>query len=101
MMSWMDTPKSDLIMALEHFWNGWASARDDVILIVCSSVTSWMINKVIHNKGGLYNRLTGKIHLEPFSLSECEQYAQASGFSMTRYQIMEANNVILFLTFKF
>jgi AAA+ ATPase superfamily predicted ATPase len=37
-LSWMDTKNSDLIVALENFWNGWASARNDVILIVSSSV---------------------------------------------------------------
>ena len=48
--SWMDTSKSDLIKALEYFWNSWASAQNDVLLIVCSSATSWMLSKVIHNK---------------------------------------------------
>ena len=33
-LSWMDTPKSKLIMALEHFWNGWASGRQDIVLII-------------------------------------------------------------------
>ena len=60
-LSWMDTPKSNLIMALESFWNGWASGRKDIVLIICSSVTSWMINKIIHDKGGLYHRLTDRI----------------------------------------
>ena len=50
-LSWMDTKGSDFIMALEGFWNGWASARTDILLIVCGSVTSWMLNKIIHNKG--------------------------------------------------
>lgn len=88
-LSWMDSQKSDLIMALEHFWNGWASSRRDIVLIVCSSVTSWMINKIIHNKGGLYNRLTGRIFLKPFSLAECEMYSESENLAFTRYQIME------------
>ncbi|MDO4197835.1 MAG: ATP-binding protein [Erysipelotrichaceae bacterium] len=93
-LSWMDTPRSDLIMALEHFWNSWASARKDILLIVCSSVTSWMINKIIHNKGGLYNRLTYRIHLEPFTLHECELYVEKSHLEMSRYNIMEAYMII-------
>lgn len=93
-LSWLDTPKSDLMMALESFWNGWASARKDVILIVCSSVTSWMLNKVIHNKGGLYNRLTERIFLEPFSLKQCEEYVKAFGLIMTRYEIIEAYMIL-------
>jgi AAA+ ATPase superfamily predicted ATPase len=93
-LSWLDTPKSDLIMALESFWNGWASARKDVVLIVCSSVTSWMLNKVIHNKGGLYNRLTERIFLEPFSLKQCEEYVEKNGLIMTRYEIIETYMIL-------
>ena len=88
-LSWMDTPKSDLMPALENFWNGFASARRDVVLIICASATSWIISKVIHNKGGLYNRLTEQIHLDAFSLCECEEYVNSAGLSMNREQILQ------------
>ena len=88
-VSWMDTHGSDFIMALEGFWNGWASARTDILLIVCGSVTSWMLNKIIHNKGGLYNRLSCRIHLQPFSLKECEAYIRSRNIIMNRHQILE------------
>ncbi|MBQ2543052.1 MAG: ATP-binding protein, partial [Bacteroidales bacterium] len=57
-LPWMDTPNSNFIRALDHFWNGWASARKDIIVIVCGSATSWITNKIIMNYGGLHNRLT-------------------------------------------
>ena len=88
-LSWMDTKNSDLIKALENFWNGWASARNDIVLIVCASATSWMLSKVIHSKGGLYNRLTDQIHLKAFSLAECEDYVKEKGLSLNRNQILE------------
>lgn len=88
-LSWMDTPKSDFIKALEHFWNGWASARTDVVLIVCTSATSWMLSNIIHNKGGLYNRLTEQIHLQTFNLSECEEFVREKGIAFTRMQILQ------------
>ncbi len=88
-LSWMDTKNSDLIRALENFWNGWASARKDIILIVCASATSWMMSKVIHNKGGLYNRLTEQIALSGFSLAECEEYVKHLGLALTREQILQ------------
>jgi hypothetical protein len=50
----MDTLRSGFITALEHFWNGWACKRKDIVLIVCGSVSSWIINKLINNHGGLY-----------------------------------------------
>ena len=93
-LSWMDTPKSDLLAAMENFWNGWASGRKDIVLIICSSVTSWMMKKVIHNKGGLYHRLTRRILLEPFTLYECECYASCAGLGFSRLQILEAYMIL-------
>ena len=88
-LSWMDTQKSDLMVALENFWNGFASARKDIVLIVCASATSWMLSKIVHNKGGLYNRLTEQLNLQSFSLKECEEYVQAAGLAFNRNQILQ------------
>ncbi len=88
-LSWMDTAKSDMMRSLESFWNGWASFRDDIVLIVCASATSWMLKKIIHNKGGLYNRLTEQIHLGQFTLKECEEYFNVNGLIVNRIQILE------------
>lgn len=88
-MPWMDTPKSGFVPALENFWNGWASARKDVMLVVCGSATSWIIDKVLRNKGGLHDRVTWQISLEPFTLKECELYAQSRGLDYTRRMVIE------------
>lgn len=93
-LSYLDTKGSRFIQALEHFWNGWASARSDILLIVCGSATSWIINKVIKDKGGLHNRVTGRLSLKPFSLKECEEYVLSRGIVMTRYQIAEMYMVL-------
>lgn len=89
-LPWMDAPKSSFMAAFENFWNGWASARNDILLIVCGSATSWMVKKILKNRGGLYNRLNNQIHLQPFSLHECELYARNNGLPMERAEIMEA-----------
>ncbi|GHV66164.1 ATPase [Bacteroidia bacterium] len=86
---WMDTPRSEFLAAFEHFWNAWASARKDVVLIVCGSATSWIINNLINNHGGLHNRLTASIFLKPFTLLECEKYLKAKKISTSRMQVAE------------
>ena len=86
-LPWMDTPRSGFISALEHFWNTWASSRRDVVLIVCGSATSWMMDKLINSHGGLHNRLTQRIFLEPFTLCETEQFLKWKGFMLSRYDI--------------
>lgn len=87
-LPWMDTPRSGFLSAFEHFWNGWASARRDILLIVCGSATSWIINKVINDHGGLHNRVTCEIALQPFTLKECERFVRCRSMEMSRYQIL-------------
>ena len=89
-LPWMDTPKSNFVSALENFWNAWASARSDILLIVCGSASSWILSKIVNNHGGLHNRLTDRIHLKPFNLAECEALARERGLAMPRAHILEA-----------
>lgn len=90
-LSWLDTPKSNFVSALEHFWNGWATARNekDIVLIVCGSATSWLINKIVRNRGGLHNRLTMKIYVQPFTLEECQQYAEHLRLEFSKRDLLE------------
>ena len=95
-LSWMDTRGSEMVSALESFWNGWVSARKekDVILIVCASATYWMVNNIVNAKGGLHNRLTGQIFLKPFTLKECEEYIASKNIILNRYQILQCYMVM-------
>jgi len=89
-MPWMETHKSGFVSALEWFWNSFASAQKDIILIVCGSASSWIMNKIIKNRGGLHNRVTKQIYLKPFNLRECEQLFIENGISLNRHQILES-----------
>jgi len=88
-ISWIDTPRSGFLTALELFWNGWACSRSDIMLIVCGSATSWMMNKLINNHDGLHNRLTANINLQPFNLHETELYLQSQNCDYSRHDIAE------------
>jgi uncharacterized protein len=88
-LPWFDTPNSKFMRALEHFWNSWASARKDVLLIVCGSAASWMINKLINNKGGLHNRVTLRLKIEPFTLKECKEFVKFKKMNLDHYQIIQ------------
>jgi AAA+ ATPase superfamily predicted ATPase len=88
-LPWMDSQKSGFVQALELFWNKWASARNDIFLIVCGSAASWLFDKVINSHGGLHNRVTQQIHLKPFTLSECEEFFKEKKVTLSRKQIAE------------
>ena len=93
-LPWMDTQASNFVAALEHFWNAYASARKDVLLVVCGSATSWIVDKILHNHGGLHNRFNLKINLRQFSLHECEQYAKSRKLGMQHRQLLECYMVM-------
>ena len=85
---WLDTRRSGFMGAFEFFWNNFASARKDLLFIICGSAASWMSKKLFKNRGGLHNRVTGRIHLAPLTLCECEAYLDARGSGYERYDIV-------------
>ncbi len=89
-LPWMDAPRSSFLSELEAFWNGWASARKDIVFVVCGSATAWMVKKILKNKGGLHNRLSHRIALQPFDLELCEKMAEAQHLALSRMQVLEA-----------
>ncbi len=89
-MPWLDSGnESNFLPAFEWFWNDYVSTRDNIIFIVCGSATSWMVDNIANNKGGLFNRQTCRLYLEPFTLGEVEEYLQSRGFMWAKYDIAE------------
>jgi len=87
-LPWIDTRNSKFLSGLEYFWNSWASARSDILLIACGSAASWMIKNLLNNRSGLHNRVTDRMKLEPFTLAETETYLQSKNINYDRYQII-------------
>lgn len=86
---WLDGRKSGFLSAFEHFWNTWASRQSNLLVVICGSAASWMIRNIVNNKGGLHNRITQKIRLLPFTLSETEAYLKSLGCKLDRYQVLQ------------
>ena len=93
-MPWLDTQRSGFLPAFEWFWNGWGASQDNLVMIVCGSATSWMVEHIAENKGGLFSRQTCRIFLKPFSLRETEQYLESRGINWDRYHIAETYMVL-------
>ena len=88
-MPWLDTPRSQFKQALDLFWNSYGSQDPDLLLIACGSATSWVIRNLLRDHGGLHNRVTSRIHLQPFTLAECEAYYRGYDIAFTRLQMLE------------
>ncbi len=86
-MPWLATHKSGFLKGLSYFWNSWAS-QQNIVVVICGSSASWMIRKVLRDKGGLHNRVTQRIRLKPFTLAETEEYLHSRGISLDRYHLL-------------
>jgi hypothetical protein len=88
-LPWLATPRSGFLQDLDYFWNRYLSDDPRIILVVCGSAASWMIKKVVNNKGGLHGRLTAEIRLLPFDLKETEEFLKLQGIVLNRKAIID------------
>lgn len=86
---WLHTPRSGFKEAFESFWNMWASKKKNIVVVVCGSAAAWMIKNIVKNRGGLHNRITRRIRLMPFTLSEAEAFLKSRKIKLNRYQIIQ------------
>lgn len=86
---WLSSAKSGFLPAFEFFWNAWGSKQKNLIVVICGSAASWMIQKVVNNKGGLHNRITKKIRLIPFTLVETRKFLNHNLINLDDYQITQ------------
>ncbi|MEL7163528.1 MAG: ATP-binding protein, partial [Bacteroidota bacterium] len=87
-LSWLATPEKNFLDYLAHFWNDWAH-RQNLVLILCGSVSSWIINRVINDKGGLHNRVSRYLHLKPFTCAETAAFLRAKNIRFPPRQVFQ------------
>ena len=93
-LPWLDTPRSGFMTAFEGFWNTWGCHRENLMVVVCGSANSWILNKLINNHGGMYNRVTYEIKLEPFSLKECNDFYKSREIKLSKYDIVQSYMIL-------
>lgn len=86
---WLATAKSKFLMAFEHFWNHYCTKRTDLVVVICGSAASYMIQNIVRNKGGLHNRITRQIRLLPFSLLETDLFLKSKNIRYTHYDVTQ------------
>ncbi len=88
-LPWLHTARSGFLGAFEHFWNSWAVRQPNLVVVICGSAASWMIRRIVNNKGGLHNRITQKIRLLPFDLHDTEAYLKSRNVNLDHYQLLQ------------
>lgn len=92
-LPWFDSRNSGFLRALGFFWNSWC-VDQHIVVVICGSAASWMIENVVNDKGGLHNRITKKIDLQSFTLRETELYLQSRKIRLERYQLLQLYMVL-------
>ena len=87
-LPWLDSRKSGFLSEFSYFWNTYISQRNDILVVICGSAASWIIDKVVNSKGGLHNRITQRIRLLPFTLHETQAYLQQKNIHLDQYQLL-------------
>jgi len=86
-LPWIAAGRSDFLTGFSYFWNSYAS-KANIVVVICGSATAWMTQKIINDKGGMHNRVTQQIHLQPFTLTETEDFLRYKNIFLDRYQII-------------
>jgi hypothetical protein len=85
-LPWLVTKKSRFLQALDYYWNTKWSDNNRIRLIVCGSAASWIIKNIVNNRGGLHNRITAQLRLDPFSLNETKNYLKYLGIPLLNHR---------------
>jgi len=91
-LPWLSTHRSGFLRGLSYFWNSWA-VNQNLVVVICGSAASWMIQKVVNDKGGLHNRITKRLYLQPFTLAETEEYLQSRNIKLNRYHLSQLYSI--------
>ena len=93
-LPWLASPRSRFLQALDYLWNSFLSKDPRFKLVICGSAASWMISKVLNEKGGLHNRVTARMKLEPFTVAESAQFLKSRGVKLTAYDHLTLTSVM-------
>lgn len=88
-LPWLDRTGAGFVSALSYFWNQHGSRMNNLILMTCGSAASWILRKLLNDKGGLHNRVTKRIELKPFTLNETKAFCDFKNLKFTQYQIAQ------------
>lgn len=98
---WFARQRSDFLSAFSAFWNRRSSSGQKLMVVICGSATSWIIENMLDTSGDLAARVTESVFLEPFSLAETKAYFDDRGFGWDEQTLIETQMVFGGLPFFF
>jgi uncharacterized protein len=91
-ISWMAELDPSFLGSLKTFWDQNISQKENVMLILCGSISTW-IEKNILESTGFVGRISLVIHLKPLTLPESVLFLRKKGFKGSIYEIFKILSV--------
>lgn len=88
-LPWLATPKSRFLESLDYYWNRHLSRLRQLTVVLCGSAASWMLRRIVHSRGGLHNRITRQLRLEPFTVAEAHRYLRSRRIRLRERETLE------------
>jgi len=86
---WFCSQRSEFLSVFEHFWNNFCAKRNDLVVVVCGSAASFMVDNIIYNQDGLHGRISTTINLMPFNLYETRAYLKYKKIDWDLYDTLQ------------
>ncbi len=84
-ISWMGSKDPNFLGKLKNAWDLEFKKNNNLILILCGSVSSWIDNNILSNTGFL-GRISLTITLNELSLSECNEFWEGNKTSISAFE---------------
>lgn len=87
-ISWMGSKDPDFLGKLKNVWDEKLQKNQELILILCGSVSQW-IEKNVLSSAGFLGRPSLIIRLKPLSLTECHAFLKRQKFNRSAYEKLQ------------
>lgn len=85
-LPWFADKRGEFLTAFTLSWNQKLSSFNHFKMFISGSATTWIVKKVLNDKGGLHRRITHSINLKPFNFDESCEYLNYYG-SFSKYHL--------------
>lgn len=85
-ISWMGSKDPTFIPKLKIWWDKVSEQKNNIILILCGSVSTWIEDNIIKSTA-LFGRVSLQIALNPLSISESYLFLKENGVQASPYDI--------------
>ena len=84
-ITWMSHEDPNFLGKLKNAWDMELKKNDQLIIVLCGSVSLWIEKKLLANRG-FYGRISLKLRLKELPLSDCDRFLDGYSGQVSNYE---------------